>query len=377
MWITSSLTTAITPTAIALGNFDGVHLGHQAVIRQILSAPGLPAPAEPFLSLASGESSNPIISSDIPLDLSQPVSIQGFSQRLGLSPEQANSTASRADQARASLAKPVPTVMTFFPHPQEFFSSQARPLLTPLPEKAAQINRLGLGQLVLLPFNQALANLSPEAFVETLLIKQLRAQQISVGRDFCFGKNRQGTVEDLKALAQRHGVQVHIAPFVNFGTERISSSRIRAALTQADLATAEQLLGRPYSLSGRVVQGQQLGRLLGFPTANLTVPPDKFLPRYGVYSVWVQGATATPGQAWPGVMNLGLRPTVDGAKPTIEVHLLRWSGDLYGKTLQVFLHGYLRPEQKFDGLDDLKAQIQQDCQTALALLTKAPVGNLH
>jgi len=361
----------MTPTAIALGNFDGVHLGHQAVIKQVL-----PAPCSSSLTSLSSSKPLPEAFSQAATHPLEPLAMQGFSQRLGLSPEQASSTVDRAHRTRPSLATPVPTVMTFFPHPQEFFSGQSRPLLTPLTEKAAQISRLGIGQLVLLPFNQALADLSPEAFVEALLIKQLRAQQISVGKDFCFGKNRQGTVEDLKSLAQRYGVQVHIAPFVNSGTERISSSRIRSALAQADLTTAKHLLGRPYSLLGRVVQGQQLGRLLGFPTANLSVPPDKFLPCYGVYSVWVQGTTTIPSHALPGVMNIGLRPTVEGLKPTVEVHLLHWSGDLYGKTLQVFLHSYLRPEQKFDGLDDLKAQIQQDCQTALALLTKAPVGNL-
>ncbi len=361
------MTTAITPTAIALGNFDGVHLGHQAVIKQVL-----PDPTPPQLSLQM-----PLDSAVAPGPPPLPATpLQGFSQRLGLSPEQARSTAGLTRYASRGLATPVPTVMTFFPHPQEFFSGRSRPLLTPLTEKAAQISRLGVGQLVLLPFNAALAELSPEAFVETLLVKQLRAKHISVGKDFCFGKNRQGTVDDLKILAQRYDVTVHVASFVNLGSERISSSRIRAALTEADLTTAESLLGRPYSLSGRVVQGQQLGRVLGFPTANLSVPPDKFLPCYGVYSVWVQGAATIPGQALPGVMNLGLRPTVDGLRPTVEVHLLHWSGDLYGKTLQVFLQHYVRPEQKFESLDALKTQIHQDCQVALTSLTKAPVGNL-
>jgi riboflavin kinase / FMN adenylyltransferase len=268
---------------------------------------------------------------------------------------------------------PVPTVMTFFPHPQEFFSGQQRPLLTPLPEKAAHISRMGIEQLVLLPFNQQLANLSPEEFVETLLVKQLQVQQISVGKDFCFGRKRQGNVDDLKALAARHGVQVHIAPLTCQGTERISSSRIRQALENTDLKTVEALLGRPYSLVGRVVQGQQLGRTIGFPTANLHLPADKFLPRTGVYSVWVHGATQTPYPMVPGVMNLGHRPTVKGLALTAEVHLLNWQGDLYGKNLEVYLQSFLRPEQKFDSLDALKAQIQGDCQRALKELARSPV----
>jgi riboflavin kinase / FMN adenylyltransferase len=372
VWITSSLTTAITPTAIALGNFDGVHLGHQAVIQQILRIPL--AEADQEVASIAPPGSGILAEEDRVAGLALP--LRGFSQRRGLAPEQVATPFEGMDGEQGQSATPIPTVMTFFPHPQEFFSGQSRPLLTPLSEKAAYISRLGLGQLVLLPFNQDLAELSPQDFVDTLLVKYLKVQRLSVGKDFCFGKNRRGTVDDLKTLAQRHGVEVHIAPLSCLGTERISSSRIRAALKEADLSTAEALLGRPYSLTGRVIQGQQLGRTLGFPTANLGLPPDKFLPRHGVYSVWVQGATAIPSQSLPGVMNIGLRPTVNGLNPTVEVHLLHWSGDLYGKTLQVFLHHPLRPEQKFASLDDLKAQIQQDCQIALACLAKAPVDNL-
>jgi riboflavin kinase/FMN adenylyltransferase len=266
--------------------------------------------------------------------------------------------------------------MTFFPHPQDFFSGNTRPLLTPLTEKATQISRLGIGQLVLLPFDQHLASLSPEDFVETLLVKQLRVQHISVGKDFCFGKQRRGTVDDLKTLAARHGVTVHIAPLTCLGSDRISSSRIRQALESTDLDTVKALLGRPYSLVGRVVQGQRLGHTLGFPTANLQLPAEKFLPRSGVYSVWVQGATQTPYPLVPAVMNLGTRPTVNGVTLTAEVHLFNWQGDLYGKTLEVYLHSFLRPEQKFSSLDDLKAQIEHDCQRALGELARSPVGNL-
>ncbi|PSR16843.1 bifunctional riboflavin kinase/FAD synthetase [filamentous cyanobacterium CCP3] len=346
MWITSSLTTAITPTAIALGNFDGVHLGHQAVIGSIVPIAG--KAVSPFSSAISDPA------------------LRGLSNR-----QRAQAGVTPA-QAMGALVTPVPTVMTFFPHPQEFFSGQARPLLTPLPEKAAQISRLGIEQLVLLPFDQYLANLSPEDFVESLLIRQLRVTSISVGKDFCFGKRRQGSVDDLKTLAARHDVQVHITPLTCLGTERISSSRIRQALAAADLETAKALLGRPYSLTGRVVQGQQLGRTLGFPTANLLLPAEKFLPQNGVYSVWVQGATQTPYTLAPAVMNLGTRPTVKGLALTAEVHLLNWTGNLYGKTLDVHLHSFLRPEQRFDSLTDLKAQIQRDGQQALGELTRSP-----
>lgn len=339
MWITSSLATAITPTAIALGNFDGIHLGHQAVIRQVLPAASLSTPPATVL---------------LP-------PLQGLS-RLHSSPM-------AGQPAGRTVPAPVPTVMTFYPHPQEFFSGRPLRLLTPLPEKTMQISGLGVEQLVLLPFNQSLANLSPEAFVERLLIKGLGAQRISVGEDFCFGKNRQGSVTQLRALAQPYGVEVDIAPLARLGAERISSSRIRTALAEGDLATAQALLGRPYRLMGRVVKGQQLGRRLGFPTANLDLAEDKFLPAYGVYSVWVEGL----GGALPGVMNLGLRPTVHGTHPTAEVHLLGWSGpEFYGQTLQVVLAHYLRPEQKFPSLEALKQQIQEDCRQAWGYLSTPP-----
>jgi riboflavin kinase / FMN adenylyltransferase len=346
VWITSSLTTAITPTAIALGNFDGVHLGHQAVIHSVVPLG------------AQGQGEFHANSPQMPA-----VSLKGLSHRQRI---QSSFSASTSQPT----ATPIPTVMTFFPHPQEFFSGQTRSLLTPLPEKAAQISRLGIGQLVLLPFDQSLANLSPEDFVETLLVKHLRVQHISVGKDFCFGKKRQGTVDDLKALAARYGVQVHIAPVVDLGTDRISSSRIRQALAKTDLDTVKALLGRPYSLVGRVVKGQQLGRTIGFPTANLHLPAEKFLPQTGVYSVWVHGATQTTYPLVPAVMNLGNRPTVKGTALTAEVHLLNWKGNLYDKTLEVHLHSFLRPEQKFGSLDDLKTQIQRDCQQALRELAR-------
>lgn len=357
MWITSSLTTAITPTAIALGNFDGVHLGHQGVIQQVLA------------QTAEALPSAPLTRSPLPQD----IALRGFSRRGG---QEAQPLTTSGFAQRGLLTTPMPTVMTFFPHPQEFFTGQSRPLLTPIPEKAACISRLGIGQLVLLPFNRELAELSPQEFVETLLIKQLKVQHISVGQDFCFGKKRQGTVDDLKTLTQPYGIEVQVAPLSCLNADRISSSRIRAALSAGDLATAEALLGRPYSLTGWVTQGQQLGRTLGFPTANLQVPADKFLPPQGVYSVWVQGAAPVASQSLPGVMNIGMRPTVQGIDLTVEVHLLNWSGDLYGKTLHVFLNSYLRPEQKFNSLDALKDQIQQDCQAALASLAKASVANL-
>ena len=231
---------------------------------------------------------------------------------------------------------------------------------------------MGVEQVVLLAFDRQLASLSPREFVEEILLKHLQATQVTIGFDFRFGKGRTGTATDLKAIASPQGVEVTIVErYPCEQGERISSSMIRQALQSGNLQRAHQLLGRNYTLVGEVVQGQQLGRTLGFPTANLQLPPEKFLPSYGVYAVQV----SSPGEpsnleAYPGVMNIGCRPTVEGQQPTVEVYLLGWSGDLYGQTLTVCLKEFLRPEQKFASLDELKAQIQADCVRAEKVLNK-------
>ncbi len=307
VWVTSSLTKALKPTAVALGNFDGVHRGHQQVI--------------------------------------QP--------------------------AKENQGEIVSTVVTFNPHPQEFFTGKRRSLLTPQSEKVEQLQRLGVEQLVLLPFDRELACLSPQEFVEKILVQQLRSQSISVGQDFCFGKNRRGTVTDLKAIASNYGIPTTIVPLHTCQGERISSSAIREALAQGNLDRAKLLLGRAYSLSGTVVTGKQLGRTIGFPTANIDLPIEKFLPCNGVYAVKVYIADAQLPIS--GVMNIGNRPTVNGTNQSVEVYLIDWSGDLYGKVIAVELEQFLRPEQKFESLDALKNQIKIDCDRAKATLETSPL----
>ncbi|MGV0024176.1 bifunctional riboflavin kinase/FAD synthetase [Phormidesmis priestleyi] len=297
MWTTSSLTNALTPTVVALGNFDGIHQGHQQVILPVLN--------------------------DDP-------------------------------QIRS-------TVVSFSPHPKEFFTGQPRKLLTPRSEKAFQLSAIGVEQLVLLPFNRELAALTPQQFVEEILVNHLQARRVSVGQDFRFGCKRSGTATDLQAIAAKSEIAVTIVPLLTFQGERISSSAIREALQEGNLQGANRMLGRSYSLVGEVVQGQQVGRTIGFPTANLQLPPEKFIPKQGVYGVRVSGVGIDRKL---GVMNIGNRPTVNGTKQTIEVHLLNWSGDLYGQMLTVELEQFIRPEQKFASLDDLKAQIKADCETA-------------
>jgi riboflavin kinase/FMN adenylyltransferase len=346
VWITSSLDIVLTPTAVALGNFDGLHRGHQRVIYPTLNV-SVPS----HWAISSRQPSQALLThTDSPFTWSSSVNSYLLELEAG---EHCYST-----------------VVTFDPHPQEFFTGKTKPLLTPYDEKVEQLKQLGVEQLVLLPFNHDLAALTPDQFVEEILVKQLHACRVSVGFDFQFGKNRSGTAIDLQQIAAHHGVEVIIVPrYPCEQGERISSSLIRQALQQGEIQRVQQLLGRPYQLVGQVVQGQQLGRTIGFPTANLQLPPDKFLPRYGVYAVWVrqhqQGTESAPQM---GVMNIGCRPTVEGEHPTVEVHLLHGSGDLYDQTLSVDLVDFLRPEQKFASIEQLKAQIELDCVKATEIL---------
>ena len=320
VWVTSSTELIKTPTAVALGKFDGVHRGHQRVIQPILHKP---ADAEHIY----------------------------------------------------------PTVITFEPHPQEFFTGKSRRLLTPVDEKVRHLELLGVKQLVLIPFNKELAALTPEQFVEQIIVEKLQASRISVGQDFCFGSNRSGTAMDLQVLVAKYGIPVTIVPLetheddlpVQQEETRISTSKIRQMLETGDVEKANLMLGRAYTLIGTVVKGQQLGRTIGFSTANLQLPEDKFLPRQGVYAVRVSDIDRDDINLnnHCGVMNIGDRPTVNGTHLTVEVHLLDFAEDLYGKKLQIQLEKFIRQQQKFPSLEALKAQIQLDCTTARKFFSTA------
>jgi riboflavin kinase / FMN adenylyltransferase len=203
--------------------------------------------------------------------------------------------------------------------------------------------------------------LSPAEFVKKILIDRLQVKFISVGADFRFGNQRAGGTGELQALASQHQIASYIVPLALNAEQRVSSSQIRAALLAGDLTTTKDLLGRNYTIVGIVGKGQQIGRSIGFPTANIQYPPDKFLPRQGVYFVVVDTPTI---KGLPGVMNIGKRPTVDGSKMAAEVHLLTWQGDLYGQNLAIELQQFCRSEQKFSSLDALTAQIEADCTAA-------------
>ncbi|MEG3987036.1 bifunctional riboflavin kinase/FAD synthetase [Microcoleus sp. S28C3] len=402
MWVTSSCTAVLTPTSVALGNFDGLHLGHRQVVQPIIlnrsAGQNSATVSETGQNWRSNAGRDKNLDSEPPAtwenDSAAPLDRadkhHNFEGLIGPRAE-GNSLSGRDDDGVDRLYS---TVVTFDPHPQEFFTGQPKKLLTPLAEKVELLAAMGVEQLVLLPFDRELAALTACEFVEKILVQQLQASRISVGVDFRFGRGRAGTAVDLQSIASGYGIDVALVPLHNCGEgDRISSSAIREGLASGDLTRANQLLGRPYSLVGTVVGGQRLGRTIGFPTANIELPPEKFLPRYGVYAVRVSlkhgwekmkdesssyqrenpksviPDTASNLSFVNGVMNVGCRPTVDGLQPTVEVHLLDWSGDLYGQTLSASLVEFLRPEQKFASLDALKTQIQADCDIARSLLT--------
>jgi riboflavin kinase/FMN adenylyltransferase len=299
------------PTALALGSFDGLHVGHRQVIRQAIA------------------------------------------------------------DTRA-----VPSVVSFWPHPREVLYGEPRLRLDLPNEKLSLLEPLGIRQLVLVPFTTELAALSPEAFVESVLLDTLQAERIAVGANFRFGHKRAGDAALLHKVAGARGVHVQVVEIVEDGNGRMSSSRIRAALDSGDLDSARGLLGRPYRFQGRVVRGRGLGRELGWPTANLQVDGRKFLPGLGVYAAWAQ--LNGEGERLAAVMNLGPQPTVDPTSPSaVEVHLLDRSIELEGRQLLVEPVERLRGQVKFDGLDALSAQIGRDADRARTLLyasSQATVG---
>ena len=283
-----------------IGNFDGVHLGHQAILAQLHEA----------------------------------------AQRLRL-PR---------------------LVITFEPQPQEYFAGPdtAPARLMRLREKLLALDGLGIERLLCLEFDQHLAALPAPAFIERLLVQQLGVRHLVIGDDFRFGHRRAGDFALLVAAGQRHGFSVVNSHSYQVEGTRVSSTRIRQALSQGDLDWAARLLGRPYDMCGRVAHGDERGRTLGFPTANIHLH-RRATPVYGVYAVLMSGPGLRP---WPGIANVGRRPTVQGIREQLEVHLLDFHGDLYGRHVKIdFLH-YLRPEQRFASLDALRQQIQRDEQQA-------------
>jgi riboflavin kinase / FMN adenylyltransferase len=261
----------------------------------------------------------------------------------------------------------VPTVMvTFEPMPREFLTPDNPPVrLTSLRERWRYLENTGLDRLCVLRFGAGLRGLSADEFARQVA-ERLRPAIVVVGHDFRFGRNGQGTADSLYAAGQRFGFAVDIVEPVTLAGERLSSSAIREALAAADLQRAERLLGRPYTMTGRVVRGEQLGRKLGFPTANVRFPHRR-LPLGGIFAVRlrVRGGSQVPLAA---VASIGTRPTVGGTEPLLEVHVFDFVGDLYGREITVECVQFLRAELKFESLDAMVAQIHEDAEQARQLL---------
>ena len=283
------------PSAVSIGNFDGVHRGHQRVVSTLLAE----------------------------------------SQRLGVPA----------------------TVVTFEPLAREYFAPKSVARLSTSSEKAALLFDLGVDQVLSIRFDHSLAQQSPQQFIQSVLIEGLGTRFLSVGDDFRFGHQRAGDFQTLTQAGQTAGFNVQRHTTVLHAGDRVSSGRIRTALQQDDLALAFALLGRDFSISGPVAMGQQLGRTLSFPTANIELG-ERVVPVSGVYAVTVSGqAFSTAGH---GVANVGMRPTVNGQAQRLEVHLFDFAEDIYGQHITVHFKHKIRGEQRFDSLDALKAQIAND-----------------
>jgi riboflavin kinase/FMN adenylyltransferase len=268
--------------------------------------------------------------------------------------------------ARARSRSIEAVALSFEPLPREFFAGAKKPPRLLLPRaKFEGLGKLGADLVGLLRFNAALATMDAGGFATHVLRDRLQAREVWVGPEFRFGHKRAGDI----ALLRELGLDAHeIAP-VQHGGERVSSSRIRAALVAGDLATAEQHLGRPYSIAGKVVRGRQLGRKLGYPTANLRLA-NKQPALSGIYATWVHGL----GQPRASVSSLGTRPTVSGIEPLLEAHLFDFDDDLYGRRIEVEFVAKLRDEEKFDGLDALVIQMHEDAARAREILATQPAG---
>jgi riboflavin kinase/FMN adenylyltransferase len=258
--------------------------------------------------------------------------------------------------------------VSFEPHPDVVLAREFRPMapLTPLPEKRARLARMGV-DLHVLAFTRELAALEPEAFVTQYLVAPFAPRWLVVGEDFALGRGRAGTVARLRELGAVHGFEVEAVPLERRDGEPVTSTRIRELLAQGRVAEAARLLGRSYGFTALVVGGDRMGRTLGFPTANLRLHDEQQVPAHGIYAVWARMA----GEAtWRmGAMSVGVRPTFGGGLRTLEVFLLDFEGDLYGRDLTVEFAAWLRPEQAFPGPEELARAMRADVDAARAHLT--------
>jgi len=269
-----------------------------------------------------------------------------------------------ADHARAANGTPV--VVTFDPHPEKVLRPQHAPhLLTATQHKIALIRNLGVAHLLIITFDKQFAATEPEDFVRQLVTQSKPLREICVGHEWSFGKNRRGNLELLKKLGAQFNFEVIGVPQVRSNGEVVSSTAIRQAVQKGDFAKAAAMLGREYTILGTVTHGDNLGKKIGFPTANLSAHSEQFPPN-GVYAAEAR----IDGELRRGVVNLGVRPTIATGKSerVLEIHLFDFDGDIYGKDVEVRFVKYLRPEQKFENVDALVAQIRRDVDQAREIL---------
>jgi riboflavin kinase/FMN adenylyltransferase len=286
--------------ALAIGNFDGVHLGHQALLKGVVQAAG----------------------------------------RRGL----------------------VPAVLTFEPHPREVFGQEPLKRIGTLRDKLERIRACGIERIFVLPFLPEFAALTPAEFARTILSEGLACRWVTVGENFRFGARRAGTIGTLEELGRHYGFEVYPSPLLFSGDTRISSSRIRAALELGDLMDAARMLGGRYYVTGRVTHGQALGRTIGFPTLNQRLLPPGSRAQFalhGVYAVRVTGV-APMQVAFAGMASLGTKPTVGGKAWCLETSVFDWKGDAYGKIVRIEFVAKIRDEKRFSGIEELKAAIAHD-----------------
>jgi riboflavin kinase/FMN adenylyltransferase len=251
------------------------------------------------------------------------------------------------------------TLISFDPHPRSVVHGEEVPLLTTVDERAQLLEAMGIDRLVVIPFSDAFAQLSPESYVSDILVDRVGLQEITVGYDHRFGRKRNGDVSLLHDLGHVHGFSVDVIPAQEVDHQVVSSTTIRSCLLEeGDADRACELLGRPYELSGVVARGEGRGRQIGFPTANISLPePRKLVPKRGVYATRV---TLPDGTERGGMLNIGRRPTFDEMEVTVEVHIFDFEGDLYGERLSIQFLQRLRDEQKFESPDALAMQLSKD-----------------
>lgn len=260
-------------------------------------------------------------------------------------------------------------VLTFFPHPRMVLQEKSEiKLLNTIAEKTKLLEQTGIENLVIHPFDESFSRLTAEEFVHSILVDQFHIQKIIIGHDHRFGRNRTANIDDLIAFGKEYGFEVEQITAQEIQDVSVSSTKIRKALDEGHVTLANEYLGYNYFLSGEVVKGKQLGRTIGFPTANIHIKEDyKKIPKNGVYIV---ETTLHNGRKVFGMMNIGFNPTVNGDKQTIEVHLFDFDADIYGKKIEISLLTYLREEQKFGSVDLLKEQLNQDKTNALAFINQ-------